>query len=80
VCVSFFRAWRKPVLLTEAVVTEATHLLGRVPGGALAILRFVLDRGAVLVPCPGGGGSARCWWGHDPFCMPKTCFSCTVGA
>ena len=39
------------MLLTEAVVTEATHLLGRVPGGALAVLRFVLDRGAVLVPC-----------------------------
>ena len=50
-CVEFFRAWRKPVLSTEAVVTEATHLLGRVPGGALAVLRFVLDRGAVLVPC-----------------------------
>jgi predicted nucleic acid-binding protein len=52
-CVDFFRAWRKPVLITEAVVTEGTHLLGRVPGGPLAVLRFVLDGGAVLVPCSG---------------------------
>jgi predicted nucleic acid-binding protein len=49
-CSTFFRAWSKPVLTTEAVVTESTHLLGRVPGGASTVLRFVLEGGAVLVP------------------------------
>jgi len=49
-CKSFFQEWSKPVLITEAVITEATHLLGRVPGGATAVLRFVLEGGAVLVP------------------------------
>jgi predicted nucleic acid-binding protein len=49
-CAAFFRSWNKPVLTTEAVLTEASHLLGRVPGGAVAVLRFVLDGGAVLVP------------------------------
>ena len=38
------------MLTTEAVLTESTHLLGRVEGGALAPLRFVLEGGAVLVP------------------------------
>jgi predicted nucleic acid-binding protein len=49
-CASFFRRWTKPVLTTEAVVTESTHLLGRFEGGARAVLRFVLEGGAVLVP------------------------------
>ena len=38
------------MLTTEAVLTEATYLLGRIDGGALAALRFVLEGGAVLVP------------------------------
>jgi hypothetical protein len=29
-CVRFFSEWDAPVLSTEAVLTEATHLLGRV--------------------------------------------------
>ncbi|HVU50998.1 MAG TPA: PIN domain-containing protein [Polyangia bacterium] len=49
-CSAFFRRWTRPVLTTEAVVTEATHLLGRFEGGASAVLRFVLEGGAVLVP------------------------------
>jgi hypothetical protein len=49
-CAAFFRRWTKPVLTTEAVVTESTHLLGRFEGGALAALRFVIEGGAVLVP------------------------------
>lgn len=49
-CSAFFRGWSKAVLTTEAVITESTHLLGRVPGGASAALRFVLEGGAVLVP------------------------------
>ena len=46
----FFRAWSGQVLTTEAVLTEATHLLARVAGGALACLDFVLSGGALLVP------------------------------
>ncbi|NIM00428.1 MAG: PIN domain-containing protein [Acidobacteria bacterium] len=46
----FFERWRGPVVSTEAVLTEATHLLGRVPGGAQACCDFFLDGGAVLVP------------------------------
>lgn len=45
-----FEAWSSAVLTTEAVLTEATHLLGRVAGGRSACLDFVLAGGAVLVP------------------------------
>lgn len=46
----FFADWRGPVVSTEAVLTEATHLLGRVAGGRGACLDFFLSGGAVLVP------------------------------
>jgi len=46
----FFDAWDEPVVSTEAVLTEATHLLGRVPGGRKTCLDFFLAGGAVLVP------------------------------
>jgi predicted nucleic acid-binding protein len=49
-CSAVYRAWLGPVLTTEAVITEATHLLGCVPGGSTAVLRFVIEGGAVLVP------------------------------
>ncbi|MDB4979559.1 MAG: hypothetical protein JWM82_311 [Myxococcales bacterium] len=49
-CAAFFRRWTRPVLTTEAVITESTHLLSRVTGGALAVLRFVREGGAILVP------------------------------
>ncbi len=49
-CVSLFERWEGAVVSTEAVLTEATHLLGRVPGGRRACLEFVLAGGAVLVP------------------------------
>ena len=35
---------------TEAVLTEATHLLGRVKGGKRACLDFFIAGGALLVP------------------------------
>lgn len=54
-CVRVFERWLRPVLTTEAVITEATHLLGRLPGGISSVLSFVLDGGAVLVP---GSGEA----------------------
>jgi hypothetical protein len=49
-CVDFFDGWRGPVVSTEAVLTEATHLLGRTPGGHAACLDFFLAGAAVLVP------------------------------
>jgi predicted nucleic acid-binding protein len=48
--VSFFERWRRAVVSTEAVLTEATHLLARVPGGPMACCNFFLEGGAVLVP------------------------------
>ena len=49
-CVSFFADWIGPVLTTEAVLTEATHLLASARGGPAACLDFFLDGGAILVP------------------------------
>lgn len=48
--VGFFQTWRRETVTTEAVLTEATHLLARVSGGAIACLDFVLSGGALLVP------------------------------
>lgn len=48
--VRFFEAWQGEVVSTEAVLTEATHLLGRLPGGAVACTEFFLRGGGVLVP------------------------------
>jgi predicted nucleic acid-binding protein len=48
--VRFFETWEAKVVSTEAVLTEATHILNRVPGGAVACLDFFLRGGAVLVP------------------------------
>lgn len=49
-CAGYFSAWTGEVITTEAVITEATHLLGRVPGGATACLDFILAGGALVVP------------------------------
>jgi hypothetical protein len=46
----FLERWRGPVVSTEAVLTEATHLLAGVPGGPHACCQFFLEGGAVLVP------------------------------
>jgi len=51
---SFFKRWRGPVVSTEAVLTEATHLLAKVPGGPQACCDFFLEGGAVLVPSSPG--------------------------
>jgi hypothetical protein len=48
--VGFFEKWKKPVVSTEAVLAEATHLLGGVPGGRRACLDFFLSGAAVLIP------------------------------
>jgi predicted nucleic acid-binding protein len=54
-----FETWSGVVLTTEAVLTEATRLLGRVAGGRTACLDFVLAGGAVLVPAS-VKSTARC--------------------
>jgi predicted nucleic acid-binding protein len=46
----FFDLWTGPVVSTEAVLTEATHLLGRTRGGRRACVEFFLVGGATLVP------------------------------
>jgi len=47
---AFFAEWDGPVVSTEAVLTEATHLLGDVPRGRQACVDFFLSGGAILVP------------------------------
>ncbi len=49
-CTELLDRWRAPVVSTEAVLTEATHLLGRVHGGRQACLDFFLRGAATLVP------------------------------
>jgi predicted nucleic acid-binding protein len=49
-CLEVFDGWTGPVLSTEAVLTEATHLLARVTGGRRACLDFFLSGAAMLVP------------------------------
>ena len=49
-CRRAFEDWSGVVVSTEAVLTEATHLLGRIPGGAAACVRFFVSGGALLVP------------------------------
>ena len=49
-CRRFFDDWDGAVVSTEAVLTEATHLLANVHGGAASCVDFFLAGGAVLVP------------------------------
>jgi predicted nucleic acid-binding protein len=49
-CRRAFADWTGPVVSTEAVLTEATHLLGGVPGGRAACVDFFLSGAALLAP------------------------------
>ena len=49
-CRRAYTDWTGPVVSTEAVLTEATHLLAGVRGGRAACVDFFLSGGAVLVP------------------------------
>lgn len=49
-CRRFFDEWKGVVVSTEAVLTEATHLLAKVPGGVASCVDFFIGGGAVLVP------------------------------
>jgi len=46
----FFDGWEGVVVSTEAVLTEATHLLSGVHGGVSSCVDFFVNGGAVLVP------------------------------
>ena len=48
-CVAFYESWTGTTVTTEAVLTESTHLLSHLSGGAMTCIDFVL-RGTVLVP------------------------------
>ena len=49
-CRRAFADWTGPLVSTEAVLTEATHLLAGVHGGRAACVDFFLSGGALLVP------------------------------
>ena len=49
-CRHAFEEWTGAVLSTEAVLTEATHLLAGVVGGRASCVEFFLAGGAILVP------------------------------
>ena len=49
-CVEFYSSWKGSVVTTEAVITEAIHLLSNVRNGGAACLDFLLGGGALLVP------------------------------
>ncbi len=49
-CVETFAPFRGFLLSTEAVLTEAMHLLARIPGGQQDCLEFFIRGGAALVP------------------------------
>ncbi len=49
-CRRVFDNWKGVVVSTEAVLTEAAHLLSRVPGGVASCVDFFVSGGAVLVP------------------------------
>lgn len=49
-CARFFGEWNRAVVSSEAVLTEATHLLGGQAGGRQACVDFFLSGGALLVP------------------------------
>ena len=49
-CRRAFADWTGPLVSTEAVLTEAIHLLAGVHGGRAACVDFFLSGGALLVP------------------------------
>ena len=49
-CVAVFESWGGEILSTEAVLSEAMHLLARVPGGQARCLDFFLAEAALSIP------------------------------
>ena len=50
VCVEFYSTWTGPVVTSEAVLTESTHLLSGTRRGGIACLDFVRRGGVILLP------------------------------
>jgi predicted nucleic acid-binding protein len=53
-CREVLREWRRPIVSTEAVLTEATHLLGQIPGGRARCIEYFVRGAAILVPTTAG--------------------------
>ena len=53
-CRSVFERWTGPLVTSEAVLTEASHLLRNVQNGVSACLRFILQGGTILMPTTTG--------------------------
>jgi hypothetical protein len=49
-CRAVYESVDGPLVTTEAVVTEACHLLARAPGGTERCLEFLLEAGVTIVP------------------------------
>jgi predicted nucleic acid-binding protein len=49
-CVDFYVSWQGRVVTTEAVLTEATHLLSDVPRGRVTCIDFIMKGNVVLLP------------------------------
>jgi predicted nucleic acid-binding protein len=49
-CVEFYSSWAGSVVTSEAVLTEAIHLLSGTRGSGAACLDFVLRGGVILLP------------------------------
>ncbi len=49
-CAGFLDEWDQPIVSSEAILTEATHLLGDHRGGRQACIDFFLSGAALLVP------------------------------
>jgi predicted nucleic acid-binding protein len=57
--VEYFTSWEGLIVSSEAVLTEASHLLSRAPRGVETCLDFFLRGGAALVPAS-EASLARC--------------------
>lgn len=53
-CREVLREWRRPIVSTEAVLTEASHLLGQLPGGRARCVDYFVRGAAILVPTTPG--------------------------
>jgi predicted nucleic acid-binding protein len=53
-CRAVLREWRRPIVSTEAVLTEASHLLGQLPGGRGRCIDYFVRGAAILVPMTSG--------------------------
>ena len=53
-CREVLRQWRRPIVSTEAILTESSHLLGQLPGGRAKCVDYFVRGAAILVPTTSG--------------------------